>query len=368
MTDLTTVTIDPVRFDPSMEKPEAEEAKTIAALEEEMAKIRETTYKDMGYAIRSVHAKSHGVLRGKMQVLPDLPAILSQGIFAKPATYPVAMRLSTLPGDILSDSVSTPRGLAVKVIGVEGTRLPGSENEEVQDFVLVNGPAFAAGNAKEFLANLKLLAATTDKAEGAKKVLSVINRGVEAVIEAFGLKSGLVTTLGGQPETHILGETFYSQVPLLYGDYIAKVCVAPVAPDLKALTGQKVDLAGKPNGLREAVQDYFRLHGGEWVVRVQLCTDLDAMPIEKASVVWPEDKCPYLPVARITAAPQDSWSPESVKEIDEALAFGPWHGIAGHRPLGSIMRARHAAYNQSADFRSSRNGCPIHFLRRDKAA
>ena len=188
---------------------------------------------------------------------------------------------------------------------------------------MVNAPAFAAGTAKEFLGNLKLLAATTDKAEGAKKALSALNRGVEAVIEAFGLKSGLVSTMGGQPETHILGETFYTQVPLLYGDYIAKVCVAPVAPDLTALTGAKVDLAGKPNGLREAVQDCFAAHGGEWEVRVQLCTDLDAMPIEKASKVWPEDKSPYLPVARITVEPQNSWSPEAVREIDEGLAFGP---------------------------------------------
>src|SRR5258708_6928935 len=37
------------------------------------------------------------------------------------------MRFSTIPGDILDDSVSTPRGLAIKVIGVEGERLEGSE-------------------------------------------------------------------------------------------------------------------------------------------------------------------------------------------------------------------------------------------------
>ena len=34
--------------------------------------------------------------------------------------------------------------------------------------------------------------------------------------------------LGGHPETNILGETFYSQAPIRYGDYLAKVAVAPV--------------------------------------------------------------------------------------------------------------------------------------------
>lgn len=36
------------------------------------------------------------------------------------------MRFSTNPGDMLDDKVSTPRGLAIKLIGVEGARLPGS--------------------------------------------------------------------------------------------------------------------------------------------------------------------------------------------------------------------------------------------------
>jgi hypothetical protein len=52
------------------------------------------------------------------------------------------MRLSTTPGDILPDDVSTPRAMAIKIIGVEGERLPGTEGDVTQDFVMVNGPAF----------------------------------------------------------------------------------------------------------------------------------------------------------------------------------------------------------------------------------
>jgi hypothetical protein len=84
------------------------------------------------------------------------------------------------------------------------------------------------------------------------------------------------------------------------------------------------------------------------------------MPIEDASVVWPEDESPYVAVARITAPAQNAWSNEGITAIDDGMAFSPWHGLAAHRPLGSIMRARKTTYASSANFRATHNGCPIH--------
>ena len=88
--------------------------------------------------------KPTGILEGYLEVDADLPFELAQGLFATPGRYPVVMRFSTVPGDILDDSVSTPRGLSVKIIGVKGERLSGSEGDVTQDFLLVNGPAFGA--------------------------------------------------------------------------------------------------------------------------------------------------------------------------------------------------------------------------------
>lgn len=348
----------PLRFEPGMEVLDKGEAATNDGLIEVLGKISQTTFEHSGHAIRAVHAKAHGVLHGTMQILDNLSPQLAQGLFAKPGTYQVAMRFSTLPGDILDDSVSTPRGLAVKVIGVEGARLPGSEGDATQDFIMVNGPAFSAPTAAKFLGNLKMLAATTDKAEGLKKTMSAVARSTESLIEAFGGKSATITTMGGQKQTNILGETFYSQVPILYGAYIAKFSVAPIF-DLSLLTDGPID-TGNPNALREAVSAYFATKGGEWEFRVQLCTDLDTMPIEDASVAWPEDQSPYLVVARLAVEPQDSWSAEGIAAVDEGLSFSPWHGLAAHRPLGSVMRARNSTYTNSVNFRSQHNGCPIH--------
>ena len=351
---------NPLLFKPEMEHLEENEAETDAGLEDTMRGIRETTFEHSGHANRSVHAKSHGVLHGTLTVAASLPSALAQGLFAKAGSYKVVMRLSTLPGDILDDSVSTPRGLAFKVIGVEGDRLPGSEGDVTQDFVMVNAPAFSAPTAQKFLGSLKTLASTTDKYEGLKEVVSRIARGTEAVLEAFGGKSATVVTMGGQPATHILGETFYTQTPFLYGPYVCKFALAPVSSGLTALTKKSIDVSGKPDALRESVIEHFGQGGGEWELQVQLNTGLDAMPIEDASVPWPEDKSPYVTVARISVPAQNAWSAEGKAAVDDGLSFGPWHGLAAHRPLGGVNRARNGTYTSSAKFRGSHNGCPMH--------
>jgi hypothetical protein len=344
--------LEPVRFEPSFEVPEEDEAETIKDLVDTLRTISEKTFADSGRPLRSVHAKSHGLINAELRILDDLPPAFAQGLFAKPGSYPVVMRLSTTPGDVLDDNVSTPRGLAIKVVGVQGPRLPGAEGDVSQDFVLVNGPAFTAPNIKGFLKNLKLLAKTTDHAEALKKALSAALRGIESVIEKAGGKSPTLIALGGHPETHILGETFYSQVPLLYGDYVAKIQVAPISTGLVALKDAPLDMTDKPNALRQAVSDHFASAGGEWEVRAQLLTNRETMPIEDSSVAWPEDESPYVPVARISAAPQTTWSEITNDASDHQLAFSPWQGLAAHRPLGSIMRARKPAYEMSKHFRA----------------
>ena len=358
MNPITTAT--PVRFDPSQERAEKDEAKTTAELIETLRHIAEKTFADSGHALRAVHAKSHGVVRGELQVLEGLPAHLAQGLFATPKRYPVVMRLSTSPGDILDDRISTPRGLGLKVIGVDGARLPDSQGDTTQDFVMVNGPAFLVPGPKKFLGNLKLLAATTDKAEGLKRVLSAALQGTEKALEAVGGKSTTLIALGGHPKTNPLGETYFSQAPILYGDYMAKVSVAPVSAELVALKDAPVDLHDKPDGLRQAVSDFFAGHAGEWEVRVQLCTDLEVMPIEDASVEWLQDKSPYIAVARIRVPAQPSTAADGGQAVDDRLAFSPWHGLAAHRPLGAINRVRKAVYDSSRDFRAANNRCPIH--------
>ncbi len=341
-------------YDSSVEEIPDDEAQTTQGLIDTMAGISETTLKDTGCPLRSVHAKSHALVEGQLEVKGDLEPVLAQGLFAKPGRYPVVMRFSTIPGDLLADSVSTPRGVALKVIGVEGERLPGSESDRTQDFILVNGPAFGAPTPKAFLNNLKLLAATTDKAEGAKKALSGVTQALNAGVTAVtGQPSGLLATFGGQPETHILGDTFYSQTPFRFGDYIAKFSLKPVSEELKALKDQHLKINGEPDALREACNAFFGDKSGVWELQVQLRTDDETMPIEDASKAWDEAESPYQTVGRITVSPQPAWTRERSKAVDDGLAFSVWHGLAAFRPLGGVNRTRQRTYEAGKTFRNA---------------
>jgi hypothetical protein len=350
----------PVRYEPSVETIAPDEAETIRGLEEQFKVILDTTSKDYGHAVRSVHAKGHGLARGTLRIHGGLAPELAQGLFAVAGEHEAILRLSTNAGDILDDSIDLPRGLALKVLGVEGARLPGSDGDTTQDFIMVNGPAFAAPTPKAFLGNLKLLAKTTDTAEGAKKLLSGLFRAVESVVEAVGGQSAMLTTMGGAKPVHPLGATYYSQTPFRYGNHIAKFSLVPVSPALTDLTTATINASGRPDAIRENVRQGLIEQGGEWELRVQLCNDLDAMPIEDATVVWDEEKSPFVTVATLSVPPQVAWEDGVSQKTEDALSFSPWHGLAAHQPLGGVNRARNDPYRFSAGYRGKFNGCPMH--------
>ena len=89
--------------------------------------ILKAVAEDSGHAVRSVHAKSHGILEGVLRIDAALPGELAQSLFATAGEHKVFMRLSTNAGDILPDAVSLPRGLAIKVLDVPGERLLGQK-------------------------------------------------------------------------------------------------------------------------------------------------------------------------------------------------------------------------------------------------
>ncbi|WP_205953450.1 catalase family protein [Pseudoxanthomonas winnipegensis] len=346
-------------YSPQMALPHPDEAALAEEMSEVLLRISQQTWEDSHHALRSVHAKSHGLLAATLEVLPGLPPELAQGLFAQPGRYEAVMRFSTTPGDLLPDRVSTPRGLALKFLDVPGERLEGSEAAHCQDLLMVNGPQFNAPNAKAFLRSLKLLAPTTDRAERTKQVLSALLRGTERALEAVGGQSAKLKAMGGEPPHHILGETFFTQLPLRYGAHVAKLQLVPVDPALLAHQDERIDLK-QANALRDAVSAHFASQGGVWELRAQLSTDLERLPIDDATVVWDEEESPFRTVARLTASPQVGWSQDRARLVDDQMGFSPWHGVQDHRPLGDIMRIRKRAYQASQDFRARKSGCPLH--------
>ena len=342
----------PIVYRPALEHAEPDEAKTTGKLVEIVREIQDTTLRDYQHPVRGVHAKSHALLRGTFTVLPDLPAPYAQGLFSSPATYPVVLRSSTAPGDVLPDSVSAPRGLALKVESVVGERVPGTDVRPVQDFVLVDGPVFGVPHAKEFAKQFALIAKTTDHVTWLKTLLSGFLRAVETVVEATGHESATLANLGGKRTTHPFSETYYSVTPYLYGKNIAKFSLVPIT----AVPEGHIKVIGHEDALREAIDTVTSATAMVWEFRVQLCVDEKEMPIEDASKRWDEQLAPFVTVARVEFAIQPSWSEAASKKIDEGMAFNPWHALAAHRPLGSINRVRREVYASSQTFR----GCPMH--------
>ncbi|MBE7180544.1 MAG: catalase [Terriglobus roseus] len=249
-------------FSPSVEEPAPDEHVVFDELSRTMQHITRKMASRYRHAYRPVHAKSHGILLGTLEVLPDLPAHLAQGLFAQPATYPALMRFSTNPGDILTDKVSSPRGLAIKIIGVSGDKTPNHTGAKTQDLVMINANAFTAPDPQGFLKQIKQFDSGLDIGEGAKETISTAARAANAVLKAVHLPSSTLEGIGASA-THPLGEAFSTVAPLRFGEYVGKIAVAPGSENLKALTGKGIDLDDY-NTLELLIQKFFRDQDAVW--------------------------------------------------------------------------------------------------------
>lgn len=349
---------DYLRYHDKLEQKQENEDAVIDTIVASMMRVNEKVFDKHRHAKRDAHAKSHGVLVGHVTVHDNLPVHLAQGIFAKPATYPVVIRLSTAFGDIHSDKVPVARGMAIKMLGVPGHQfLPNRQDATTQDLLLVNHPVIAFGHAAAYLKTQKLLEKHMDDPDTTMRIMAALARGGSKALHAFGIESPTIDTVG-MPNNHILGETFFSMAAVRYGDYVAKLCAAPLSENVRALTGQLISNEGGDSILRDLVVDFFKNQGAEYELCAQLCTGLDKMPIEDAAVDWPQKLSPYQPVATLTIPAQDAYSPARRVFADDVLSFNPWHCIDEHRPLGSIMRARIKAYEASSAFRHEMNAQP----------
>ncbi len=353
MTDPTSF----VRYSDSLESPAADEADVIAGIIETMTKESRQVAERDGETVRASHAKSTGLLKGTLTLYDDLPEPFRQGLLRHPGRHDVLVRFAQGPGEKLSDSVSTHRGMAIKVLGVEGEKLPGHD-AATQDFVLATGTVFAQSSAATFLTAIKGIQSGVRLPEAVKGAVSTASRAINAVYHAAGSDS---PTFGffGHTRRSPLSDAYFSQAALRWGDYVAKLGAFPVSPDLVAAIDETIDTSHDPDAFRHAVVAHFQSRPAEFELRVQLCTDLDAMPVEDSATPWPEDASPYVPVGKLTLPAQDAYSPARQAYFDQMLSFAPAHSLAAHRPLGSLMRARLQTYRALSAYRHERNHATV---------
>ncbi|MBF6170987.1 catalase family protein [Nocardia blacklockiae] len=349
-----------LRYRDDLEHPRGDEEATIDKIIAVLRRNNERAYRKYKHGLRDAHAKSHGILRGELTVHAGLPPELAQGLFATPATYPVITRLSSTSGVLRSDQLRGVRGLGLKVLGVQGPRVLPDDTATTQDFVMVTHREFLFADAHAYytrgMPTAWLLARLPDPVLAtAATALSALDT---RVLSPLGHPLPPSLNVFVRPNTHILGDTFYSSAPLRYGDHVAKILYTPVSPEVRALQGQPMGHDGNIDALRDLVVDFFAAHSAEYELRVQLCTDPRTMPIEDATVPWPEDASPHRAVATVRFGAQDPYSPQRRAFGDDVLSFNSWRGLRDHRPLGSINRLKKRVYEASSDFRHHVNNAP----------
>jgi hypothetical protein len=143
---------------------------------------------------------------------------------------------------------------------------------------------------------------------------------------------------------------YYSNVPFLLGEgqavqYSLRPCVRGTS---------RIPSRPGENYLRDAMVK--TLSTGEWVFdfMVQIQTDSHRMPLEDATVKWPERLSPYVLVARLRL-PEQRFDSDAQLRFADVLRYNPWHSLVEHKPLGNSNRARRLMYSELASLRQSMN-------------
>jgi hypothetical protein len=317
-----------------------------------------------GRAVRGAHAKTLGVVKAEVEMLQDAPAAYAQGIYAKPGRHDALIRFSSASNHLGPDAHLGPvLGFAIKIFDVEGPKLVDEQPDSTTfDLVLKNSPTFVANTARHYLVlqevgndSPKYLA--RGKA-GFRELLTDLLTGKGtfeqsdwAWDEVFAFVKAAQT-----PVRNPLLSTYWTMGAVHHGDFVAKVRVAPAPESGAHVIHRELDLTSGPDVFGPTLVDELQGRAFDFDLQVQICTDLDAMPVNEATVEWPEELSPFVTVARVHLPRQDLSRPENLEKGD-ALAFNQWRVTDEHRPLGEIMHVRRI-YTASAKVRRTLNHQP----------
>jgi catalase len=339
MTDL------PITFRESLEVvPESEPAdieRIIEILKRSVRMHLEAT----GRKQRDVHAKAHGSARGEFRILPNLEEELSQGLFARSATYSAAVRFSNSAPWRLADLLPDGRGLALQVEDVTGDRLePGT----TQDFLMANHPVFVARNVKDY----RRLEEARLKAGDRPALLpaSLLSRAWNPLHWTYRGIAATARVLMRYPR-HPASYRYFSMAPIRFGRHVAKYRFVPESSPLSTVFGRPGLFTTQRDAMRLLLAETLRHQELRFAFQIQLQTSFVSMPVEDATVEWPEDESPFRTVAMLVLPQQDI--EEATESADgEQRAYSVWNALVEHRPLGGINRVRRQAYAVSAAFRN----------------
>ncbi|HVH41229.1 MAG TPA: catalase family protein [Labilithrix sp.] len=328
------------------EELEQNEAALVDQIARAAASQVEKSKSETGKAQRDAHPKAHGCVTGSFTVSSQVPADLAVGTFRPDRHYDAWIRFSNGSKD--DDREKDARGMAIKLLGVDGPRLLTGEEPtaHTHDIVLSNHHTFFLKDVSTYV---KFMNQVVEKGNPLKFFVS-LNPLDWHLREAI-----LAREFTSQKISSPLTSQYWSVTPYKLGNQAVKYSMRPCA-------GADTDgkHADDPNYLSTALKDGLRNDGACFEFMIQRRTDARRMPVEDVTKTWDEDDSPFEPIARLEIPPQTFDSPEQQK-FCENLSFTPWHGTPDHRPLGRINRTRKVVYEATSAARHRLNG-----VRRDE--
>ena len=309
----------------------------------------------VGRAVRFAHAKGYGLVRAEVEILGGLPPAYAQGIYATPGRHDALIRFSNGVAHLGADAaLSNALGLALKIFGVAGTTLVDDEPDAgTFDYNTINMPVFFCNTVAHYLFIQQLF---TDAAsyfvrgkDGIHQLLTEYLTGKGTLAEKDWAWDELLAFLeiARLPPVNVLLGTYWTMGAVRHGDFVAKVRFAPVRTFADAAERRVVDLASDADAYRRALEEELKQRPFEFDLQVQLCADLELMPVQDVTVEWPEAYSPFVTVAKVRLPAQDISGADNLERMD-ALSFTPWRVTAEHAPLGEIQRVRKEVYRRSS--------------------
>lgn len=354
VSSMTTTNRVPLHYADQMEVIPADEGDDIRQVVQAVTTILERSRAKSGHYQSDVHVKTVGYAVGEFRVLPNLPTELAQGLFQADRTYPAVIHFSNSASQAQADWLPDGRGLSIKLLGVDGNRLPGEENTgRTQDFVMINHPVFFARNVKDMLRLEQVLVDANDNPLATLQ--GVLTGGHWNPLHWHWNEAITALRIAGHLPAHPASQTYYSMAPIRYAQYVAKYRVRPAGEQPSSWLDLVSKLGSHANGLHLMLEETLQSQQILFEFQVQLRTSVETMPIEDATVEWPECESPFRTVA-LLMLPRQEIAALQRTNASQQLAFNVWHCLAEHRPLGGINRLRREVYRVSSSWRQQAAG------------
>ena len=344
----------PLAYADDVEAIPADEAEDIQRVIQALELILARSHAKSGQFRADVHVKTHGYAQGEFRVLPNLPDELAQGLFERDGVHPAVVRFSNAAGQAQLDAIPDGRGMAIKVLEVEGEVVLADEPRgQTQDFVMINHPVFFARNVKDYLRLEQVLVKADDSSLATLQ--GALTGGDWNPLHWHWREMLAVARIAGQLPAHPASNTYFSMAPIRFGKYVAKYRAKPAGDCHDSYLALVKRLGSQADAMRLVLEETLRTQEVRFEFQVQLRTSEQTMPIEDATVEWPEGDAPYRTVAHLILPRQEI---ELLRQQDayQSLSFNVWHALAAHRPLGGINRVRRLAYTLSTAWRHQQAG------------